>query len=53
MKLKPLHKYKTNCCKSKWIYKEKGYYVCEKCNKDVTLEIVYLVKLLDKDVSNP
>ena len=33
---------KTMCCKAKWYRKSRSNFKCEKCEKDVTLEIMLL-----------
>lgn len=35
--------HKTLCCKSTWTVKGRANYICDKCGKDVTMEIIYLV----------
>lgn len=42
--------YKTICCNANWEVKERLYYVCSECNKDVTMEIIYLTDALMKNV---
>lgn len=44
---KAVIEYRTQCCNSEWGVKGRVNYRCRKCNKDVTLEIIYLVECLD------
>jgi hypothetical protein len=37
---------KTICCKAKWYRKSRANFRCEKCDKDVTLEIMFLYQAL-------
>jgi len=37
---------KTMCCKAKWYRKSRANFRCEKCEKDVTLEIMFLYQAL-------
>ncbi len=37
---------KTMCCKTKWYRKSRANFRCEKCEKDVTLEIMFLYQAL-------
>ena len=33
---------KTACCNADWYIRSRGNYRCEKCNDDVTLQIVFV-----------
>jgi tRNA(Ile2) C34 agmatinyltransferase TiaS len=37
---------KTLCCKADWYRKSRANFRCKKCEKDVTLEIMFLYKAL-------
>jgi len=37
---KALKQIKTECCDSDWHVKDSKF-ICDKCNKDVTIEIIY------------
>lgn len=39
---------KTMCCKTKWYRKSRANFRCKKCEKDVTLEIIFLYKALSE-----
>ena len=43
-----MDKVKTLCCKADWYRKSRGNFRCKKCEKDVTLEIVFLYEALDQ-----
>lgn len=43
---KKIIKAKTMCCKAEWYRKGRANLRCRKCEKDVTLEIVFLYKAL-------
>ena len=45
---KQIKKIKTTCCKTSWYRKGRANYRCEKCNKDVTLEIVLIYDAITK-----
>ena len=37
---------KTMCCKAKWYRKSRANFRCEKCKKDVTIEVMFLYQAL-------
>lgn len=39
---------KTMCCNAKWYRKSRANFRCKKCEKDVTLEIIFLYKALSE-----
>ena len=39
---------KTMCCKSTWHVKSRANFRCDKCGKDVTLEIVLLAQAVEE-----
>lgn len=39
---------KTTCCNAKWYRKSRANFRCQKCNRDVTLEIVFLYQALSE-----
>jgi len=41
-----LTKYKTTCCKASWVRKGRANYRCVKCDKDITLDLVFLREVL-------
>jgi len=41
--------YKTRCCGSRWYRKGRADYRCEKCNRDITLELVLLMQALEEE----
>lgn len=43
---KQIKETKTLCCKAEWYRKSRANFRCKKCEKDVTLEIVFLYKAL-------
>ena len=43
---KQIVEYKTLCCKAEWVRKSRANFRCKKCDKDVTLEIMYLYEAL-------
>ena len=45
---KQIAEVKTLCCKAKWYRKSRANFRCKKCEKDVTLEIMFLYKALTK-----
>jgi hypothetical protein len=45
MKLKD---YKTRCCNAEWYRKDRADYRCNKCDKDITLDLVLLQDIINK-----
>jgi hypothetical protein len=43
---KQISEAKTLCCKAEWYKKSRLNFRCENCEKDVTLEIMFLYKAL-------
>ena len=43
---KQIAKAKTLCCKAKMYRKSRANFRCKKCNKDVTLEVMFLYQAL-------
>ena len=43
---KTVNNYKTSCCKSSWYVKSRANFRCSKCEKDVTMEVLFLVQSL-------
>ena len=43
-----LSEYKTLCCNATWITIDKHEQRCSKCNKDVTLELIYVYDCLQQ-----
>lgn len=43
---KKITKAKTLCCKAEWYRKSRANFRCKKCDKDVTLEIMFLYQAL-------
>ena len=46
---KELENYKTLCCNAKWYRKGKGNCRCEKCDKDVTLDLMLIYQVLEHE----
>ncbi len=44
-----LDKYKTSCCKASWYVKRRADFRCQKCDTDVTMEILLLYNLEKKE----
>ena len=42
-----LSSYRTSCCKAEFYKKGRADYRCVKCDKDVTLELVFLQELIE------
>lgn len=47
-KMKEFNNYKTVCCGSEFYKKGRADYRCKKCDKDVTLELVYVWEMLNE-----
>jgi tRNA(Ile2) C34 agmatinyltransferase TiaS len=45
---KAIESYKTMCCKAAWKVVGRADFRCTKCDKDVTMEIVFLAEALDE-----
>ena len=39
---------KSHCCKAEILYRGKLNYRCSKCDKDVTMQVVFLLDAMDK-----
>jgi len=40
--------HKTMCCNSSWYVKSRANFRCKKCDKDVTLEVVFLYTFINE-----
>ena len=45
---KEIENYKTMCCKADWYVKSRANFRCEKCQEDVTLEIMLVHKAISE-----
>ena len=39
---------KTMCCKAKWYRKSRANFRCEKCDKDVTIEVMFFIQAVSE-----
>ena len=46
---KELKDYKTICCNDYFYVKSRANFRCKKCDKDVTIEVMFFVKALDEN----
>lgn len=46
---KKISEMNTSCCKAKWYAKGKLDYRCENCDRDVTLQILFLHQAFSED----
>lgn len=48
MNTKDIENYKPDCCKVGWYVKSRANFRCKKCEKDVTMEVVLISKIIDE-----
>ena len=45
---KALEYYKTFCCKDDFYVKSRANFRCKKCDKDVTIEVMFFIKAVSE-----
>jgi len=45
---KALEDYKTFCCKDDFYVKSRANFRCKKCDKDVTIEVMFFIKAVSE-----
>lgn len=41
--------WKPDCCNEGWYVKSRANFRCKKCDRDVTLEVLFLVDVLEEE----
>ena len=49
---KTIKEHKTLCCKSGWYVKSRANFRCDKCDRDVTLELLLLHQSIENQNQN-